>query len=67
MKAYENFNVVNKKDIRIGLDEKWVCGVRNTGQCEKNDKKVELFVKISASLQPHGLKKLEQCEKIKKF
>ena len=51
MKVDEMLNVVDKKGKRMGLDEKFVFGVRTTGKCEKNDVKVELFVKIIASVQ----------------
>ena len=44
MKVDETFNVVNKKNIRIRLDNKCAHGVRNTGQCEKIIRKLNYLI-----------------------
>ena len=31
----------------MGIDDNWACGIRTTGRYEKDDKKVELFIKIN--------------------
>ena len=40
----------------MGIDENWACGVRTTGRYEKNNMKIELFLKIRTSVQLHRLK-----------
>ena len=56
MKVDETFNLVDKKDKMMGLDEKWTYGIVHAGNYEKDDNKVEVFVNIRTSAQMHGLK-----------
>ena len=51
MKVCETFNVVDKKCKKMGLDEKQTYGVRPTGIYKRDNKKVEVFVKIKTTVQ----------------
>ena len=64
MKVDEMINVVDKHDKRMEIDENWEHGVRTTGKNEKNNDKIELFVKIRTSVQSCALKQKvrDTCE-----
>ena len=56
MTVDENLCVVDKNNVRMGIDKNWAYWVRNTGRYEKNNMKIELFLKIRTSVQLHRLK-----------
>ena len=40
----------------MGIEENWACGVRIIGRYDKDNKKVELFIKIKTSVDLFVLK-----------
>ena len=56
MTVDDNVHVVDKHNVRMGIDENWAYGVRTTGRYEKNNMKIELFLKIRTSVQLCRLK-----------
>ena len=56
MKVDETINVVDKHDEKMRTHDNWAHGVRATGKHEKNNKKIELFVRIRTSVQSCRLK-----------
>ena len=43
MTVDDNVHVVDKHNVRMGIDENWACGVRTTGRYEKNNMKLSYF------------------------
>ena len=56
MKEDITLDDVDKNDQKMGIEDNWARGVRTTGRHDRDNKKVELFIKIKTVLSLHRLK-----------
>ena len=56
MKEDETVCIVDKHNTKMEITNNWVCGMRTTGRHERNDRKIDLLIKIRTSINVCRLK-----------